>query len=403
MHTKTELPNYRNLLNYLNRYNSLKEPLPTTLINLQLVQIQLAADVFSSDVERQNALNRVIGNCIDLLENRYPEQADLLTRRFIYEQPESIRDIARQNSGETDLKDPEFTKEQARLNQLQKQAITELLIILLAEEKKATEQHKSQMAQRLGGASYDLLVGTDRLENELIDLLKPDSDKHIVVLTGQGGIGKTSLADKVIRQAIQQLPLDTFLRVDATGGVITPKFLSERLYFNLFGKPLEGQTLHEIEQKLILSFTHRPLLVFIDGVEDKLNPLLDKLRQYTGRTKFLITSRERPSNYAQLSWKEVPSLTKIDGLHLLSHTLNQVHINQSEPIEVPADQFNQVFDKVGGNPLALKLIATLTQEMSLAQVLGDLRTVDHKDTKELYKRVYERVWNMLDQPSRQIM
>lgn len=401
--TITEAITYNSLHGYLKRFNRYKDPVPDQLAQLVQLRPHMARDIYPDRRIIQDALNEAISDCLEILEERQPELAKLLLRRFVIEKREPVRDIARRNTGIHDIQDPQLKTEEARLNQMQKKAILELVEIMRLEEAKAIRAAKTTMEHALGTRNYHRLIGTQSSEKVLFEKLVYGDQKDILLLTGQGGIGKTSIADALIRQAIDHLIFFDVIRLDIKGGTVTAALFCNLLYYKLFGSKYEqNDSYNSVEEQLKTTFNAFNYLVFVDGIEDNLDPILEKIRVLAGPTKFIVTSRALPLAYRQLVHRAMTPLPLKDGLKLFQTTLSQIH-NHPEALEFEVDKFEPVFEKVGGNPLAIKLVAALTKQMTLPEILADLQSVEHPDIQMLYKRVYERIWAMLDQVGKQIM
>lgn len=396
----TKAITYNRLHKYLKRFNSSVKAIPNELAQLIQIRPHLPIDTPPQRASIQNSLNETIRTRLEQLEDRRPEQAKLLFRRFVSRQNESIRDIARRNTGIDDPEDKTFKAEEARLNQLQKKAIVELVEIMRLEEVKAQQSKKHSMSHALGTRNYHQLVGTEAAEKELFHTLIHGAN-DILLLTGQGGIGKTSLADKLIRHAIDRFIFFDVIRLDIKGGSIPADLLCNLLHHKLFGGKFEATgRFSSVEKRLTATLKAFNYLVFIDGIEAKLTPILEKIRLFSGPTKFIVTSRMLPQAYRQLTHKPIVPLSLNAARTLFQTTLNQV---QPENVQLEPDQFAPVFEKVGGNPLAIKLVAALTTQLTLPEILADLKSVEHPDIQQLYRRVYERIWGMLDPTGKQIM
>jgi hypothetical protein len=81
-------------------------------------------------------------------------------------------------------------------------ALTTLTDIALSHEAQAGSTHITRQESRLEPPSYQHLFGLNTLLTRLGQRLRARSDIRLFCLSGIGGIGKTSLADALARQAI---------------------------------------------------------------------------------------------------------------------------------------------------------------------------------------------------------
>ncbi len=92
----------------------------------------------------------------------------------------------------------------------QREAIGHLAQLLYAEEELARAERLAHFYQRLEAPTYQQLFGADEQIDEILVTLESPASPWIVLLEGIGGIGKTSLADKIIRRAIQRRSFANF-------------------------------------------------------------------------------------------------------------------------------------------------------------------------------------------------
>src|SRR5690606_17980182 len=68
----------------------------------------------------------------------------------------------------------------------------------------------------------------------------------------------------------------------------------------------------------------------------------------------------------------------------------------------PAD-IQSIYNVVGGNPLALKLVVTLLNTLPLPQVLSELTRGSHQDVANMYRRIYKQAWQLLSHQARTLL
>ena len=66
-------------------------------------------------------------------------------------------------------------------------------------------------------------------------------------------------------------------------------------------------------------------------------------------------------------------------------------------------ELDSIYQVVGGNPLALKLIVGQVRFLSLPQVLDNLRQAQGKKIEELYTHIYWQAWQALDETSQKVL
>jgi hypothetical protein len=137
-----------------------------------------------------------------------------------------------------------------------------------------------------------------------------------------------------------------------------------------------------------------PHLIVVDNLETvaDIEELLSVLSRLANPTRFLLTSREAALGPGVYRFP-VPELGLTDALALVrgeaaSRGLRHV-------AEVPDDDLAPIYGTVGGNPLALRLVAGQLHLLSLADVLDGLREARGRSVQDLYTYIYWRAWQGL--------
>jgi predicted ATPase/DNA-binding CsgD family transcriptional regulator len=134
-----------------------------------------------------------------------------------------------------------------------------------------------------------MLVGRERERAALERLIERD-DVSLVSVTGPGGIGKTSLAMKVVEQARPRF--EHGVAVVLLASVREPNFVAAGIA-NALG--LEGQGNQPMLERVKNYLRERHLLLVLDNFEQvaQAAPVLSELRQAAAGLKMLVTSRVR--------------------------------------------------------------------------------------------------------------
>lgn len=67
------------------------------------------------------------------------------------------------------------------------------------------------------------------------------------------------------------------------------------------------------------------------------------------------------------------------------------------------DDLRPIYDAVGGNPLALKLVTSQLRIHPLAVVLADLAGARTQSVAALYTYIYRRAWDLLDEAAQDLL
>ncbi|RUA15226.1 MAG: hypothetical protein DSY55_06735, partial [Clostridia bacterium] len=82
-------------------------------------------------------------------------------------------------------------------------AIEKLTEIMWRDEVAAQENFEKRQLRRLEPPTYDQLFGVDDMIESLLNLFQSPDCPSLIMLAGEGGIGKTSLADYLCRKLIE--------------------------------------------------------------------------------------------------------------------------------------------------------------------------------------------------------
>jgi hypothetical protein len=71
--------------------------------------------------------------------------------------------------------------------------------------------------------------------------------------------------------------------------------------------------------------------------------------------------------------------------------------------EAPDEQVSTIYEAVGGNPLALKLVIGQIAILPLSQVLESLRQANAQSVNELYTYIFWQAWRTLSPQAQQVL
>jgi len=344
------------------------------------------------------ATNAVLLNAIDQLEKEEQDQAQVLRYRFV-DHNSVIMVGNRMNVAD------------ATVMRMQRNALDNLARILMTQEKEARMMRSHEILSKFHPPTYKKLFGVENAIEMLHDQLIAVNENWVIAVVGLGGIGKTSLADFVTRKVVDAFVYDdvVWVRIEhravdraSEAPIVTFEYLITQLADHFLGENSNDrfeQRLVQVRQRLKLS----PHLVVIDNLESEEDTayLMGQLRELANPSSFLLTTRTQPESEAGLYSINLDQLSQDDSLSLIRDYAADMSI---EVVTTASDEELQaVYERVGGNPQALKLVVSLFEILPFDQLLEMLASGRAGQVDELYRHIYWQSWHTLSEDARALL
>ncbi len=282
----------------------------------------------------------------------------------------------------------------------------------IALEEQAATGQKQPPLQAL---EYSRLIGIKSILDKLLSLLKQPDGPRMIGLQGLGGIGKTALASEIVRQ-VQSLNLFPRVvwvsarqdRFDTHSGKIekekaayTVEDVIAGIANGLGQSQLAGYPLQEKLNTLARLTREDENLIVVDNLEtlEENLSLLPMLSQLTGKTRFLLTSRDDLSQFQYVQVQHIEALNMEDSVQLIQQEVER----QNCKIHLTASELVNIFQLVGGVPLGLKLVAAQACYYPIGDILRNLKEAKEVAPKNLLTYIYRKTWLSLSEGARKFL
>jgi Trypsin-like peptidase domain/NB-ARC domain len=272
------------------------------------------------------------------------------------------------------------------------------------------------LQQKLNIAPEEKLFGVEENLQTLRQYLRDREGSWFISVTGEGGIGKTSIVEKLVREnaalsAFEKLAWVTAKRVyfntpkgktEDTGQILNVDTMIIEIanQLNIILPSAQNDKFLYLQEKL----SSAPYLVVIDNLEtlEEYNTLLSKFEANNSRTSFkpskvIFTSRVKLQGInIGLREKEIKGLSEKASLELIKDQGNDI-----DRIQNATDgQLLPIYDKTEGNPLLIKLVVSLIRnyDSPLNEIISSLNK-----QKELLRYLYGEALGSIPDNAQKVM
>lgn len=350
------------------------------------------------------ATNQVLHRALSLMATQQAELAGLLRVRFL--DRKTVHSLA-----------IERNVAEATLYVQQKRAIELLTAVVQEMEQAARSAFQRSMQARLPAPGYVSLVGAaDHLER-LLHLITSPQTPGLILLEGIGGIGKTSLADALVRCAIEQTSFGNvgwinaqrqYFHLDGSLRQIPRSALTADTFIDELAEQVLPDESDRISRSRALATLQDHLaqtahLIVVDNLEmvEDTERLFQLLRQLSGVSRFLLLSRRCYYGEPDVCHYRLGELPDADALRLVRQEAGRR--NLPDLVVASDDDLWPILATVGGNPLALRLLVGQVHTHPLPAVLSNLSAARGEPVEALYTYIYRQAWDDLDEVCRRAL
>lgn len=367
----------------------------------------------SGNVElRRSHIQDTIRAALQELARQAPDAAQLLRARY----------FARLQRGEIaaaqwNRQHRSATDSVNRIKHNQRRALDALTRVLVQLEETARELRAARINARLDLEPPPELIGHAAERAQALEALLHPQGPWILSLDGLGGIGKTTLANVLVRMLAPQPAFADVVWISARqtyfsfsegpcpdlrrqAALTYPQLLLE-LAAELGVQ--DAPTPQQAGARLRDTLKAAPYLVVIDNLEtvQDYQELLPELLRLTGPSKFLLTSRESLQHVPEVLSIHVLELAAEEFYRLIRYTAHAQSI--PELADAPESILHRIYEVTGGNPLAAILIVGQAHAAELESLINELREARTQSADELFRFIYWRSWHALSPVSRAVL
>ena len=358
----------------------------------------------AADNSMREAAQQVISQALQSLSLQHPDESEMLRCRYI-DGNSPLKLAHKYHLAQSTI----FRKLQSGLEHL-----TEGIVQL--EQQSGSEWQQTQL-HRLPAANYTHLIGLQEHLEKLFQQLTSDQPPWILSIEGLGGLGKTTLADALARRLTLEKSdmelawITAKQQIFNLGGsisevprpILSAELLIEALFSQLVGQRPASYSFNDMLNALAQRMHRFRHIIFIDNLETvtDVDVLLPTLRRLVNPSRIVLTTRHSLLGEADIFHFSLPTLSEAHTLQLVRFEAQQRNLPH---VATASDsELCPIYERVGGNPLAIRLVVGQLHVHALDTVLADLLEVRADEASALYSYIYRRAWEHLDETERQTL
>ncbi|GEM_PF-3222789 len=260
---------------------------------------------------------------------------------------------------------------------------------------------RAWLRMKLPPAHYSTLFGRQKQLDQLCQLLTAPQAPYTIGVVGVGGIGKTALIHAALQRLIQadQVPDLAWVTLGARTSLDD---LLEALDHRLrtFSHPV-AQSSTELEASLRMRLQARPALIVVDQADwlMEVELVLSRLSTLSEPTHLVVGMRQLPPAELPMHLIQVEPLPREDMQALLRETARLRH---KPPVSIVDRQFEAIYQAIGGNPLAGRLVIGQLASLPLERVLANLAGLPATPSEGLFDVLFKPAWDALSEEAQHV-